>query len=351
MKIARTFYGEVEGVEFPEKIKFILCHNFKTKKIFPNLEHLITKQISTPLSLEQMPRLRLIELLSSDPRQLEIIEDIKRQKEKLKRQTPLIWISGFKENIPPDPIKHRCAYIVELFEKQFDYFEYSEPICVFPWPVELSLRHLTQKYQIANLEGIPNNFFDVFIHIRVLNVSVRVDNENLMRFIKKIKNLEELYLYHTLFNEKFLQEISNIQSIAILGLNDVFPRSVHYDVGHFLNLKNTLMMWIQSNRTSFRISVQVLIEFLKTTFTDFRGHLEMRSATNFLTISTDDEFTFSCADINVDEELNDEELDDEESDDEEIDHEELNELRFDSLDELICHVEKISRSKTKIILF
>lgn len=263
----------------PDTIKFLQCKVFARKQILANLEHLICQSIDPVLSLEQVPRLKRLELFPTNISEFETIEALKAQKEKLKRTDLLIWVSGFKTNFTIDlanSFRQKSWWAVGLlcYDLPFrllDHIDYNEPLSVFPWSTDLCSRFLVQQF--PNLEGIPENFFNVFIDIRELSIAVPVNGENLIRFIQKLKNLEYLSVsgykrlnenvYENQFNENFFHELSQIQSIKFLFLTDVFLSSQSdYDIGFVLNLKN---LWLISIRTniSVKISAKRLIEFLR----------------------------------------------------------------------------------------
>ena len=318
-------------VEFPEKIKFILCRCFKTKDLYCNLEHLICQELDTFLPLEQMPRLKRVELLSNHRSRFGIIEDLKRQKEKLKRQDLLIWVSAIKESFTPEladcfrEIIFLDSFFFESPLDPFDYFDYNEPLSVFPWAAVLATPHLTRKF--PNLERIPENFFNVFIHIRKLRIEgVQVDGENLTRFIKKAKYIEELDVSGIQFKDDFFHEVSRIQTIEYLTLIDLFPLSadynIDYDIGCLFNLQNIRSMSIETDLIDFKIPAEIFIEFLKRRFVIGTRETYMISSRNkSFYICTKHEFTFQW-DGGLNYEM----------------------LKFNSMNELISYAEKIALS-------
>ena len=329
--IAGPFDGEVD---FPEKIKSILCTIFETKQIFSNLEHLVCRKISSIFRLKEMPKLKRVELLPREASDFEMIESLRMQRDRLQRGELLIWVSGFKENFTPDLIDcfWKRFYEDSQFDSpldSFDHFDYNEPLSVFPWQVVLSTPHLTRKF--PNLEGIPENFFNVFIHIHKLQIfGVQVDGENLIRFIKKAKNIECLDVSDNRFNENFFHELSRIQSIRTLFLNNVFPASAYdadYDIGFMFNLPNIWLITIQGGPAKLKISAQLFIEFLRTKLlTGTKGFFKISARNKYVSITTDhDEYTFNYEG-----------------------HDNDQELKFDSLNELVSYAEKIALKKNTI---
>ena len=157
----------------------------------------------------------------------------------------------------------------------FDHFDYNEPLSVFPEPIYFSSPHLTRKF--PNLEEIPENFFKVFINVSELNINVRVNCQSLIRFIKKLRNLEKLSVSENEFEEHFFHELSRIQSIRSLFLNRVFPAEADYDIGCIFNLRNIEYMQLSGHDSNIKISAKLFIEFLKAT--------EDSSVTRAITIS------------------------------------------------------------------
>ena len=272
---------EIESdYRYPEKIKFIMCSKFKTKPIFPNLEHLICETIDAFLPLEKMSRLKRVEIFPKEifpavPKEtsdLKIIEDLKLQREKLERRDLDIWFCGFKETGDHTAF-FRSRFIrdpsdkgAELPVDPFDHLDFNEPLSVLPCSVYLYSPHLTRKF--PNLEGIPPNFFRVLINIRGLKISVEVENQNLIRFIKNIRDLEFLSVTRNQFGETFYKELSRVQSIKVLTLKEsrVGPRGPkEIDFSYILNLRNIVLMSVESELSTFKISAQLFIEFLRET--------------------------------------------------------------------------------------
>ena len=327
--IAGPFRGLIA---FPEKIKFVWCQSFKTIQIFSNLEHLICRRINGVLPLEAMPKLKRVELFPYAESDFETIEDLRTQKNRLNRQDLLIWFSGFKENCTPDlfrifwdTVYSGCSFDDPLNPlNPFDHFDYNEPLCVFPYQTKFRSPHLMRKF--PNLQGIPENFFKVFIDIRELQIAGgQVDGESLIRFLQKANNIQTLHVSDNRFNENFFHELSRIQSIQILRLRNVFPPSAFdsdFDIGPMLNLQNVQLMEILAGPGRLKISAQLFFEFLR----DTRGKFEISSRNKAVSFRNYPKtFYFS--------------------------HNYSRELAFDSLDELISHAEYIARSKETIFYF
>ena len=260
----------------PEKIKFILCTVYQTDQIFGNLERLICGQIATRLELEKMPRLKRVELFPNDWSDWELIRDLETQKLSLQREDLEIGISGFKEIIDPARfIRPSYNNWKHFIVGSFDHFNFSKPLSVLPWPVELE--NLTQIF--PNLENLPENFFSVFVNIRALQIdSVPVDGQNLIRFIKKVRNLEELRISLNGFTESFYKELSQVQPIKRLYLKDAFARNfssdanydrwaaseTSYDISYLFDLEN-IEFFILSTRNNLKISAKQFVKFLRAT--------------------------------------------------------------------------------------
>lgn len=319
-----------QEVDYPEKIKFILCERFETNQIFSNLEHLVCRRIKGVLPLEAMPKLKRVELFPLEMSDFETIENLRMQKDLLERSDLFIWVAGLKGNFTRELVE--CFWRMFYFDEDFfeprvnpyDHIDYNEPLCVVPWKIVLSSPYLTRKF--PNLEGIPSNFFNIFIDVQEMRISgVQVNGENLIRLIKMVKNIESLKISGSRFNETFFHELSQIQTIQILHLQNVFPLNASdFDIGFMFDLQNVWLLQIQDTLPQFRVSTKRLVEFLRTNLKN-TASLDISHEKKFVDITHSLRYNF---------------------------HYEGNEddrgLDFDSLDELISCMENIARSTNTI---
>ena len=258
-----------EQIRYPENIKFLLCKFFQTKPILRNLEHLVCEQIKGELPLEEMPKLKRVEVFPAETSDFEVIEELKMQKHRLKRRDLDIWVSGFKENFTKELIlffRKRFHQNIERIDSPldpFDHFDYNEPLSVFPNRIYFTSPHLTRRF--PNLAGIPKNFFKVFVDIRELALSVPVNCQGLILFLKNARKLEKLSISQNQFEEHFFHELSRIQSIKSLFLNNILPPDADYDLGFIFNLRNLQFMHLTGQDSNIKLSTKLLIEFLKAT--------------------------------------------------------------------------------------
>ena len=252
----------------PGKLKFLKCRHFTEDQFngyFVNLEHLICCSTNSRLSLEKMPRLKRIELwpgyvsgFSRIP-QSEAIKDLQKQKKTFNRRDLEIWHCGFKENYHKISA-NLFADFQGMFKlnsfggrndralQVFDYFDYEEPISMFPEQIEVCSSIFVRKF--PNFEGIPNNFFKVFTNIKAVHVDCKVDGPSLIQFLKNAKGVRSFSVNRfsmarfssargTSFDLKFFKELSQIQSICSLILMNAFPLDINpVDVSFLLNFKN-----------------------------------------------------------------------------------------------------------------
>lgn len=121
-------------------------------------------------------------------------------------------------------------------------------------------------------------------------IDVPVDGGNLIRFLKKARNVDELEISKNQYDKRFFRELSRIQSIQYLDLDVVFPPDSDYDIGFLFKLKNMKKIRIETIFSDVQISVQLFIKFLRATenyldhFFIYRGPNEFVSIRHFYSV-------------------------------------------------------------------
>ena len=358
-------YLQAYELSAPEKLKFLKCRDFTESFAnlnLVNLEHLICRSLASFLSLEKMPKLKRVELWPGivsrtyEISQSKAIWNLQNLKRTLNRRDLEIWHCGLKENhhkLSPDLFADFQRFFMFNHNLEgkprndraldvFDYFDYNDPVSVFPGQISVSSSFFSRKF--PNFEGIPRNFFKVFISIKAVHVDCEVNGANVIRFLKEAKRVRDFSVENARFDLEFFEELCQIQSIHHLSLRNAFPLEIHHlDVSFVLNLNNIKILRVRKfgyaqSHQNLQISIKQFEKFLRTVNGSL-SHFHLSSGRNFVYLINFCPDTFTLRHNNFDRD----ELDFDRNIDEMI------QVQFSGIEELVSYLERMPKEHTLFI--
>ena len=259
---------------FPLSIRHLECIVFNSDmSTLKNLETLVCQKIVCPLELKDFKWLQRLELFPREETELEYIRGIMDQKNDLRRHRLQIIVCGLKDTLVvckrETNLQDYCSFTLNN-----DYFgkivEHQDKLVGhIPWEFDLG-PDLEFKSFYNSFKEIPKKFFKQFFNLNHIYIWDDIKRKREVYFnpdyaIKLISqsNPKSVDINHK-FNKKFYEQLTSVQSIKTLVVEDKFE-NINYD--HFLNLSYLKSLSVYTERLPISFISKVLKLKFMTNFT------------------------------------------------------------------------------------
>lgn len=166
---ARGFPVDSVKFSFPLKIKHLECIEFRSDMNELNsLESLNCQQIVCPFKLDDFKSLQKLELFPKKDDELDYINELIRQKERLGRKSLEILVCGFKDIV----ISFRAGShsFITVNDHFLDHVTKNPASFVgrIPWSLNLDSKHFVDELFEERLKELPKNFLNKFAKFTLL---------------------------------------------------------------------------------------------------------------------------------------------------------------------------------------
>ena len=231
----------------PELLKFLQCTDLvPDHQEFINLEHLIAVEVRIPLS--SFRKLKRLEIYSTY-----ILGELKANRH-LFRSDLEVFVNGFRGRSPGYNFVSKGNHgSLHLSEKVFE--EISKNVSAekgaysFPWRTSIKYRD----------HSIPDICFDnFFANVGEVHVSVKVNSENLIRFLRATKTVTDLWLRDCSLDQ--VQFYDQLPSVTTIRRLDISEGSTNIEFGFLLKMDNLNSLFLKYAE----LPIQVIYRKLKT---------------------------------------------------------------------------------------